>query len=443
MHDVVKKPVIHQKMRVAIKRIFMRNRLFLGIEWIHVRLVIIGSGAAGLSAIQTLIQHQNTVDVVLITKDRRFYALFSLPSFIAGEIEEKHLDRFDRQYFEDAGIKMKLDTTVTAVNPESKRVHLESGEDVPYDRLLIATGASAIKPPIDGLDKNGVVTLVNLQDSQVILARAKRKIKRAVVIGGGFVGLESATALHSLGAQVTIIERENHLLPRMLDKDTAEIVNQLLLENKIEVYTSTSVSKVLGEKDVQGVQVGQKQLPCDLVVVAVGVRPNLDIIEGTQIKTNVGILVNEYMQTNVAHIFAAGDVAEALDRATNKLKINAIWPNAIYQGRIAAQNMLGQQVSYQGSDAINLINIFETPVLSIGQISNEIGECDVIRIHRNKVFRKLMICDGRIQGYQAIGDLRNAGFILHAHRIGADITDVLDSLKKDSLIGQHFWRSEK
>lgn len=407
------------------------------------RLVIVGSGAAGLSAVQTLIEHQHTSDVMLITKDTRFYALFSLPSFVAGEIDEKYLDRFDLQYFEDAGITMRLDTNVTAVNSKSNSVLLATGEELPYDQLLIATGASAIKPPIEGLDKDGVVTLVNIRDSKDILARAKRKIKHAVVIGGGFVGIESATALHRLGAQVTIIERESHLLPRMLDEDTAEIVNQLLQEQGIEVHTSTSVSQILGGKNVQGVQVGRKQLKCDLVIVAVGVRPNLDIIKGTQIKTNEGILVNEYMQTNVKNIYAAGDVAEALERATNELRVNAIWPNAIAQGRIAAQNMLGQQVSYQGSDALNLINIFETPVVSIGQTSKEIETCEVIRVERNKVYRKLFLCDGQVKGYQAIGDLRNAGFILHAHRTGEDITALIDSLKKDNLIGQHYWRSQE
>ncbi len=421
----------------------MRNRLSVGIERIHMRLVIIGSGAAGLSAVQTLIEHQNAFDVVLITKDTRFYALFSLPSFVAGEIDEKYLDRFDLQYFENAGITMKLDTTVTAVNPQANSVLLETGEELPYDRLLIATGASAIKPPIDGLDKGGVVTLVNLRDSKDILARAKRKIKHVVVIGGGFVGIESATALHRLGVQVTIIERESHLLPRMLDEDTAEIVKQLLQEQGVEVHTSTSVSQILGGKNVQGVLVGRKQLKCDLVIVAVGVRPNFDIIKGTQIKTNEGILVNEYMQTNVKNIYAAGDVVEALERATNELRVNAIWPNAIAQGRVAAQNMLGQQVSYQGSDALNLINIFETPVVSIGHTSKEIGVCEVFQIHRNKVYRKLLLCDGKVMGYQAIGDLRNAGFILHAHRTGANITGVLNSLKKDNLIGLHYWRTEE
>ncbi|MFX1300764.1 MAG: NAD(P)/FAD-dependent oxidoreductase [Promethearchaeota archaeon] len=413
------------------------------IEWTHMRLVIIGSGAAGLSAVQTLIEHQDSIDAVLITKDTRFYALFSLPSFVAGEIDEKYLDRFDLQYFEDAGITMKLNTNVIAVNPQSNSVLLETGEELPYDRLLIATGASAIKPPIDGLDKDGVVTLVNLRDSEDILARAKRKIKHAVVIGGGFVGIESATALHRLGAQVTIVERESHLLPRMLDEDTAEIVNRLLREQGVEVHTSTSVSQILGKNSVQGVQVGRKQLKCELVIVAVGVRPNLDTIKGTQIKTNEGILVNEYMQTNVNSIYAAGDVAEALERATNELKVNAIWPNAIAQGRVAAQNMLGQQVSYQGSDALNLINIFETPVVSIGQTSKEIGTCEVIRIQRNKVYKKLYLRDGQVKGYQAIGDLRNAGFLLHAHRTGANITGVLNSLKKDNLIGQHYWRTKE
>ncbi len=430
-------------MRVATKRIFMRNMLSLGEEWIHVRLVIIGSGAAGLSAVQTIIEKGNTVNVVLITKERQFYALFSLPYFISGEIEEKYLDRFDPQYFKDLGIQMKLDTTVTSVNPKSNSILLASGEEITYDRLLIATGASPIKPPIEGLDKDGVVTLVSLRDSQTILEKLAHKLKHVVIIGGGFIGIESATALNSLGAKVTIIERENQILPRMLDIDTAEIVKQLLQDHDIEVLTSTSVNQILGEDRVKAVQVGQKKIQCELVVVAVGVRPNIDIIKGTKISTNEGILVNEYLQTNVPNIFAAGDVAEALDRATNRLKINAIWPNAISQGRIAAQNMMNQKVQYQGSDAINLINIFDTPVLSIGQTSNEIRDCEVIRIHRNRVYRKLLLCDGKVMGYQTIGDLRNAGFLLHAHRLGADITDVLDSLKKDNLVGQHYWRSNE
>ncbi len=430
-------------MRVDTKRIFMRNMLSLGDEWIHVRLVIIGSGAAGLSAVQTIIEKGNTVNVVLITKERRFYALFSLPYFISGEIEEKYLDRFDPQYFKDLGIQMKLDTTVTSVNPKSNSILLASGEEITYDRLLIATGASPIKPPIEGLDKDGVVTLVSLRDSQTILKKLAHKLKHVVIIGGGFIGIESATALNSLGAKVTIIERENRILPRMLDIDTAEIVKQLLQDHDIEVLTSTSVNQILGEDRVKAVQVGQKKIQCELVVVAVGVRPNIDIIKGTKISTNEGILVNEYLQTNVPNIFAAGDVAEALDRATNRLKINAIWPNAISQGRIAAQNMMNQKVQYQGSDAINLINIFDTPVLSIGLTSNEIGDCDVIQIHRNRVYRKLLLSDGKLLGYQTIGDLRNAGFLLHAHRLGADITGVLDSLKKDNLVGQHYWRSNE
>jgi NAD(P)H-nitrite reductase large subunit len=407
-----------------------------------VRLVIIGSGAAGLSAVKTIMEQGSDVDVALITKDTRFYALFSLPYLISGEIEDKYLDRFDPKYFENAGIKMKLNLTVTAVNPESNSILLESGEELSFDRLLIATGASAIKPPINGISKGGVVTLVSLPDTQAILARVKHKLEHVVVIGGGFIGIESAISLQRIGVKVTIIERENHLLPRMLDEDTANIVKQLLQERDITVLTSTSVNKILGDAVVQGVQVGRKKIQCELVVVAVGVGPNLGIIQGTSIETNIGILVNEYMQTNIPNIFAAGDVAEALDRATDELKVNAIWPNAIAQGEIAAKNMLGQQVLYQGSDAINLINIFDTPVLSIGQTSKDIGDCEVIRTRRNQVFRKLLLRDGRVLGYQAIGDLRNAGFILHAHRTGIDISKVLDALQKDNLIAQHYWWSQ-
>ncbi|MFX1475765.1 MAG: NAD(P)/FAD-dependent oxidoreductase, partial [Promethearchaeota archaeon] len=405
-----------------------------------VRFVIVGSGAAGLSAAQAIRENNLDADVVVVSRDTKFYSLFALPFYIAGEIDGTSLDRFSPQFFQDIGVELRLGTTATEVKPESNSLVLADGTALSYDALLVATGSSPVLPPIPGLDKEGVVTLASLKDSEAILARSKQ-IKAAAVIGAGFVGTECAIALHTLGVQVTIIEREDCVLPRMLDEDTAEIVMQLLRSNHVDVRTSSTVDAITGDQKVEGVQVGENQIPCDLVVAAAGVRPNLSLLKGTKVKTNIGVLVDKYMRTSVSNIYAAGDVAEALDRATNTPKVNAIWPNAIAQGRIAGQNMLGLQKPYDGSDTMNLINIFDTPVLSIGLTSAEAGSCETFQVRRGKVFRKLLLRDGRVLGYQSVGDLRNAGFILHAHRTGTDIGEWLDALRKDKLLSHLMWQS--
>ncbi len=396
------------------------------------RLVIVGSGAAGLSAAQAIRENDLEVDVVVVSRDTKFYSLFALPFYIAGEIDGSNLDRFSPQFFQAVGVELRLGTTATKVNPGSNTLILDDGTELPYDALLVATGSSPVLPPIPGLDKEGVVTLASLKDSETILARSKQ-IKAAAVIGAGFVGIECAIALNKLGVQVTIIERENRVLPRMLDEDTADIVIQLLRNQQVDVRTSSTVDAIIGDQKVEGVQVGKSQVPCDLVVAAAGVRPNLSLIKGTEVKTNIGVLVDKYMRTSVSNIYAAGDVAEALDRATNTPKVNAIWPNAIAQGCIAGQNMLGLQKPYEGSDTMNLINIFDTPVLSIGLTSAEAGSCETVQVQRGDVFRKLLLRDGRVLGYQSIGDLRNSGFILQAYRTGEDISGSLDALLKDKL----------
>jgi NADPH-dependent 2,4-dienoyl-CoA reductase/sulfur reductase-like enzyme len=375
------------------------------------KFLIIGAGAAGLSALKAIRELDSDSEITILTKeDVPPYSLSSLPFNLAGEIKDEKMSRFDDDYFQVMNAKVAVGKAI-GVLTDAKKVLLDGGSEIGYDRLLITSGSSAIVPRITGLEKEGVHTMGSLSDTYELREAAKYADK-IVVIGAGFVGLEAAIALRKLGKEIVVVEMLERVLPRMLDPDMAAIAQKMLESNGIELRLGDQVKEVLGEKKANGVKLSKDEIKCDLVVVGIGVRPNIELVKGTAVKTNMGIVVDDKMQTTVKDVYAAGDIVETPDPLSGKTRIAAIWPNAIEQGRVAGRNMAGVETHYPGPLSVNVINIFDVPVVALGLLSSDIEGAESLVVSRGGNTRKLVIKDDKAIGVQSIGYVRNLGFLL-------------------------------
>lgn len=398
------------------------------------RHIIVGCGAAGVSAAEAIRGEDKQSSIIILAKQNRMpYSLCSLPSVLAGEIAPSKIVRFRKGYFDDLNADLRLGTEVIRVVPKDKQVVLGNSRKLRYDKLLLATGSVPLVPPIEGIDKRGVFTLTSLEDVRRI-QRFMKSSRETVVIGAGFIGIEAATALKKRGQEITVVEMLDSVLPRMLDLDVGRRVQDILECEGIKFRLGSQVTRILGRKRVEGVEVGKKRVSCNMVVMGIGVRPNLAFLAGSGIRKKHGILVNEHMRTSRRDIYAAGDVAEAYDPLRGTTMVNAIWPNAIAQGRIAGENMAGLDSTFSGSFTVNIIDVFGVSALSMGMASFEDSEMSETKFETSRVLKKVLIKDGRLAGMQFVGSLRNAGYIMSLMQKGEDVSDYEDEILQDRFL---------
>ena len=257
---------------------------------------------------------------------------------------------------------------------------------------------------------------------------------KAVVVGGGFMGIETATMLRKRGIDVTIVELLPDILARMLDPDVSKKVLNILKDNGIRVVLNDAVKTINGKDKVTGVTLGKKKLKCDTVIMAIGVAPNTHLVKGSGIRADQGILVDSSMRTNLKDIYAAGDIAEVREQVGGTQGSFAIWPNAIEQGRIAGLNMAGIPTTYAGAEVVNILDVFGTPVVAIGSTSKDIGKCRVVSRSTPRWHKKLLVKDKRIMGLQFVNSVKNTGPIYALMKRGEDVSDILDRLLADNFV---------
>ncbi|MFQ5885288.1 MAG: NAD(P)/FAD-dependent oxidoreductase, partial [Thermoplasmata archaeon] len=361
------------------------------------------------------------------------YSPCSLPYLIGGEIKKKNIFRVGKDFYERNRVRPLLGKTVTKILSKEKEV-LVDGRKVRYDKLLVAVGSQPLMPPIPGIDLDGVFGLGNLADAEHILGWIRKGAEEAVVLGAGFIGIESAIALRRLGLKVLVIEMLDSVLPKMLDEDMSLEVQRILEREGIRFQLGKQVSEIIGNGKVRGVVSGKKRSSCDMVVLGIGVRPNTEFLRGSGIKTNYGVLVDDYLRTSVKDIYAAGDIVEAEDRVRGAKRVNAIWPNAVEQGKVAGYNIAGVEKPYGGLESINILDVYGTPVLSIGMASFELNDFEVEKVKTNRSMKKLLIKDGKIAGVQMIGAIRNSGHILSLVRRGIEVEEIRHHLLDDRFV---------
>ncbi|MBR6816768.1 MAG: FAD-dependent oxidoreductase [Clostridia bacterium] len=320
--------------------------------------LIIGGVAAGTKTAAKLKRTDRSVNVTLLTKDRDIsYAGCGLPYYVGGLIqgEEQLIVNTPAAYADLTGVQVKTGKEAIAVDAEAHTVTVrnipDGAEEIyPYDKLVIAVGASPVKPNIPGIGHEGVFTVRTPADAVSIRGYLEKKaVRRAVVVGAGFIGLEMAENLKEQGVSVTVIDTADQLLPGLLDKEMAGFVKKQLAEKGVRVITGAPVEEIMGEQTVSGVKAGGSVIPCEMTVVSVGIRPNTAFLAGTGIETERGIiLVDKQMRTNVADIYAAGDCAMVSNRLTGEAQWSPMGSSANMEGRTLAQILNGQEKSYPG-----------------------------------------------------------------------------------------------
>jgi len=398
--------------------------------------VIIGNGGAGVSALQVIRDADKKSNITIISREQYpAYSPCSLPNLIGGQVDKPTIFRFDKQFYNRLNAKFMKNTEIIKIFPKDKEIKLSNGKVVKFDKLLIAAGARPITPKgIKGLDLDGVHVMGTLDSALGILNHIKKGVNQAVVIGGGFMGVETAIMLKLRGIQVTIVEMLPHILSRMIDSDMSEKVAEILKKHGIKLVLKDTVRSVNGKSTVKGVTLSKSKITCDMVVLAIGIVPNVDIVKGSGIKFNHGIIVDSKMQTNKKDIFAAGDIAEVWEQIEGKQGSFAIWPNAIEQGRIAGLNIAGKKTKYDGAEVVNVLDVFDIPVVAMGRTSHQIGKCKAISRFTPQASKKILLKNNKIVGLQFVSTIRNAGTFYSLMKKGSDVSRIVDRLLDDNFM---------
>ena len=334
------------------------------------RHVIIGAGPAGVAAAETVRAVEGDAAHIVLISDEPAYARMVLPYYLAGVISEPHVLTGDADYFAALGVQ-SVSGRVQRIDTEARTVILAEGTSYPFDTLLIATGSSARRPPIEGVDQDGVYTFWTLDDAKQVMAEAQGT-PRAVLVGAGFIGFIVLNAMAKLGWNLTVVEAETRVLPRMLDAQGAAAVEDWLTDRGVTVHTGAQVQRVA--RNGEGLDLTLRSgtgMAADLVILATGIRPNLAFLEGSGIRIDGGVVVNDRMQTNVPGIYAAGDVAAGPNLLDGAPAVHAIQPAAVDHGRIAGANMAGRETRYPGSLLLNVLDVIGLHCASFGRWQTE------------------------------------------------------------------------
>ena len=330
--------------------------------------VIIGNGPTGLVAAETLRRLQPDAEIALIGDEKEPpYSRMAIPYFLQGNITEAgtHLRKAHDHYAKQR-IHL-IEGRVAKVDPKAKQIEFASGERLPYDKLLIATGSRPIMPPVPGIDLPNVHTCWTIEDARAIATKAKPG-SRVLQLGAGFIGCIIMEALAARGVALTVVEMGDRMVPRMMTPTAGAMIKKWVEGKGVAVHCNTAITAVAQKDGALAVKLGTGgELTADLVICAAGVRPNIEFLAGSGISMERGIRVDNAMRTSVTDIYAAGDVTEAPGFHTGQPELNAIQPNAVDQARVAAHNMAGGASSSGGSLAINVLD-------TLGLISTSFGQ---------------------------------------------------------------------
>ena len=376
------------------------------------KVVVIGNGIGGFSVASTIRHLDDRCDVTIISSEKTpLYSACALPDYISGEISREHVFVKSAQDYERAGIHSLFGFEVKEIDPVARKVRMDDGASLSFDKLVLATGSEAIIP---GDRKKGVFKLKTLKDADDILNHGGKK---AVVVGAGPIGIEIGIALQSSGYEVAIVEMMDNVLPLGLDEKGAGKVKAILKEHGITVFNSERSEKILGKDQVEGIVTNKREMECDTLVWAVGMRPRTELAKqaGIAIESRGGIRVNSRMETNLPGIFACGDCVESNDILTGEPYPSLFWHNANRQGAVAARNCLGSSVEYPGSQSILNVDVFGNHVAGFGfteaalhrfqgikALNGRLANISVVEKEENRSYYRLVLLDDRLYGGQFI-----------------------------------------
>ncbi len=347
------------------------------------RYLIIGNGAAGATAAETLRAQDPRGEITVVSAEP--YPMYSRPGLayvITEAVPEKQIWARSLDWYKQRQLRLVHGAAVK-IDPAAHRVHLANGHTLPYDRLLIATGARAVALPYPGADLDGVVFLDTLDGTKDMLKRLKRA-RRGVVVGGGITALEMAEGFAHQKLETHYFLRRDVLWASVLNRAESDLLAEQMQAHGVRLHFNTEAAEIVGDKRgrVTGVKLKSGEIvPCDVVGAGIGVKAQLDLIQGAGLKTDKAILVDEYLASSVPDIYAAGDCAQAWDPWARQHLLDVLWPTAVAQGRVAARNMAGDRVAYAKGVPFNACLLFGLHLTAIGQFggSREADEPEVVQ----------------------------------------------------------------
>ena len=394
--------------------------------------VIIGNSAAGISAAEAIRENDKDSNVTIISdEDYNAYCRCLISYFLAGDISEEKLIYRPDTFYKENNLNLVLNKKVVKVEPKKNRIVLGDKSSINYDVLLIATGASSKLPEdLKGLKKRGVFGLRTISQIKEILNLVPIS-SSSCILGGGLIGLKAAYGLLKRKQELKVIVKSGFILSQMIDEKGSSLLMKRFRQSGVEIMTGRDIVEILGNGDLKAVKLDTgKVIACSILIIGKGVSPNIDLIKDTQIKIDKGILTDEYMKTNVPNIFAAGDVAETFDLAYKNRSVNALWPNAVQQGRVAGLNMLGKNFKYDGSMVMNSIEFFNLPVISMGITRPKTPGLEELILFDGKrdIYKKFVLDNNHLVGMIAVGNVSNCGIFLKLIKEGIDISSIKDEL---------------
>ena len=456
--------------------------------------LIIGNSAAGLSAAASIRKNDKNGTILIISSEE--YTNYSKPLityFLAGKVSLEKIYFKSESFYKDNNFKVILGSKVDFLDEKRMFAGISDGSQISYEKLLISSGGKPIIPKIslaegqnklaggigsndvrsgtsytsyngrspdnintsdrNGLkrkrllteenypDIEGVFTLTTLKDAIKLKKYIdQNNLKSATILGGGLIGLKTAEAMSELGLQITIIELSDRILAASFDKNASGIIENKIEENSGSIFTNTTVDEIIvnGGKLASIVLRNGKKLDTNLLVIAVGVKPNVEFIHNQSIKLNNGIVVDDYLKTSMDNIYAAGDVAVSRDRLSNEQKNIAIWPLAIRQGGIAGMNMSGEKVKYQGGFFMNSVEILGIPSISIGLNNLDDKASEGVKVFsqfnpERHIYRKVTIKDDKVVGLILVGSIERAGIYCGLISNEIDISSVAVNIAREDF----------
>lgn len=358
--------------------------------------VIIGNSAAGIGTVEGIREYDRDGEILIISDEK--YETYSRPLisyWLKEAVTEENMRYRNADFYEKNNVRTMLDTKVIAIDPDKKEVVIEGGESIPYDKLMTATGSKPFVPPMQGMEKIAKKFSFMKKDDAKAVKEAVFDGARVLIVGAGLIGLKAAEALEHYNAKMTVIDLANRILPSILDEAASEIMQKHIESKGVRFILNTSVSEF--SENSAKLSNGET-VDFDMVILAVGVRPNVELIKEAGGNVGRGIITDNRQQTSLRDIYAAGDCTESYDISIEANRILAILPNAHNQGVVAGKNMAGREAYYLNAFPMNAIGFFGLHIITAGSYDGEpVTETDGTN------YKKLVVKDKQLKGFILMG----------------------------------------
>jgi nitrite reductase (NADH) large subunit len=390
--------------------------------------LIVGGSIAGITCAQRLRQLHADSEVAILSEEKRPYSKMSLPYLLSGEVKRRDI------WLEiPEGVRFLGEQKVRRLFPEEKKVVTEQGLEFEYDKLLIASGASASLPDFEGSSSRRVFTIRNISDIYGIKEKLKKSHQQRVIISGaGLVSIEIGNALLKLGFKPVFLISSNRVLSQILDEEGSEIVKKNMIGSGAELHFGETIKRIHSVKQGIVVETGAgKEFKSDIAIIGKGTFPNTGFLSDSGIVIDNGITVDNFLETSMKDVFAAGDVCQAYDILRRENRVNAIWPVAIEQGKCAAMNMSHFGDPYEGSISKNIVTAFGDTIFSLGMATARGYETHVRK--NNDRYVKIVMREGKLVGAVFINANVGPGAYLYAAQKELDVTALKDEILSGTL----------